>query len=338
MTTLMNPIISASDDGYIHHFAAMLHSAALYHPHASYYLLDAGISDASRDKLNSFCDRWGIDLTVIPCRPLLEDRLPNFRVMPSYARLLIPELLGDDLGRCLYIDADTTIVGSLESLMSVDLNGFPIAAMPDSGDPALIRKEGVAHGIEFGDDYFNTGVMVMDLMRWRAEGIAGRAIDYARAYPERMLLWDQSSLNVVLHLRNRPIDPIWNFFKLRDARKLSGPPRIIHYTTLPKPTEWPESPFADLYKFHRDQTPWPFAKLQPTKRRWFKETRTAVGAAIGIEKYRRRLEYGKLLDFIRTDISDPALARAKALSQARSSADQTTRDPMQDIQHRRTAG
>jgi lipopolysaccharide biosynthesis glycosyltransferase len=314
----MIPIVSATDDGYVHHFAAMLHSAKLYHPDGRFYLLDAGVSAANLDRLKCFRDRWEIDLAVVPCRSLLDDRLPGYPVISSYSRLLIPEVLGDDMERCLYIDADTTVVNSLESLAAVDLEGFPIAAMPDSGDWGFVRRESEAHGIEFGENYFNTGVMVMDLARWRAEGIAGRAFDYARAYPERMLLWDQSSLNVILHLRNKPIDQIWNFFKLRDAGKLSAPPHIVHYTTLPKPTEWPESPFADLYKFHRDQTPWPFTKLPPTRRSRFKEARTFLGAAAGIKKYRERLEYERLLDFIRTDICAPALARARVLSQARS--------------------
>lgn len=332
----MNLIISASDDGYIHHFAAMLHSASLYHPEAHYVLLDGGISAANLAKLISFCEEKGIRLSVLPVERLLRDRLNTGN--STYARLFVPELLGREVERCLYIDADTTIVGPLTPLFELDLGGSPIAAIRDTGDLNITRRESVAHGIAFGDDYFNAGVMVMDLTRWRQESIADRVIDYANAHPERLIVNDQSCLNAVLYMQNHPIDPIWNFFKLRDARKLSGPPRIIHYTTLPKPTEWPESPFADLYKFHRDQTPWPFAKLPPAPRNRFKEARTAVGAAIGIEKYRQRLEYRRLLDFIRTEIGDAALARARALSQARPSADEKTRGPMQDIQHRRTAG
>lgn len=319
----MIPIVSASDDGYIHHFAAMLHSASLYHPQAQYILLDGGVSAANLAKLRSFCEAAAIDLSVLPVERLLQERL-NTR-NSTYARLFVPELLNYEIKRCLYIDADTTVVGPLTELFELDLHGLPIAAIRDTGDLHITHRESIAHGIDFGDDYFNAGVMVMDLTEWRKKNIAGQAIDYARAHPERLIVNDQSCLNPVLYLQNRPIDPIWNFFKLRDARELSGPPRIIHYTTLPKPTEWPESPFADLYKFHRDQTPWPFAKLPPTPRKRFKEARTAVGAALGIGKYRERLAYRKLLDFIRTQISDPALARAKALSRARPpEAGQTT--------------
>lgn len=312
----MISIVTASDDGYLHHLAGMLHSASLYHPEARYFLLDNAISPDNADRLRGLAAAIGIDLTFLPCASLLRDRLNTG--LTTYARLMIPRLLGEDIERCLYIDADTSIVGSLDELFYSDMGGCPVAATKDIANTAIMKKESELHGIELGRDYFNAGMMLMDLRQWRAEGIADKAIEYANRHPERMLYWDQSALNKILYLRNRPIDPIWNFFKWSDARKLSGPPRIIHYTTLPKPTEWPESPLADLYKFHRDQTPWPFAKLPTIKRNRIKETRTVLGAAVGIGKYRRRLEHTKFLDFVRTEICDPALARAMALSQAKS--------------------
>jgi lipopolysaccharide biosynthesis glycosyltransferase len=307
-------IVTASDDGYIHHLAGMLHSASLYHPEARYFLLDNAISADNADKLCGFAAASGIDLTLLPCASLLRDRL-NTR-LTTYARLMIPQVLGEEVGRCLYIDADTNITGSLEDLFCSDMGDCPVAATKDIANSDLMTKESALHGVELGRDYFNAGMMLIDLRRWRAENIADKAIDYANRHPERMVFWDQSTLNKVLYLRNRPIDPMWNFFHWSDARKLSEPPRIVHYTTLPKPPQWPESPFAELYKFHRDQTPWPFERLLPARKNWFKEKRTLVGAALGIEKWRRRRESEELLEYIRRELADPALIRARALSRA----------------------
>jgi len=308
----MVPIVSASDDNYVHHFAAMLHSASLYHPNAKYILLSDSISQENFAKLKNLSTSRRIDLTVISCGQMLRECLQEGAA--AYARLLIPELLDQRIERCLYVDADTTIVAPLDDLFNIDLNGFPIAAVRDFGDITIKRKESDLHGIDFGDDYFNTGVMLMNLTRWREEDIASQAFAYARAHPERMLLCDQSSLNVILYRRNLPLDAKWNFFSLMDARKLSASPHIVHYTTFPKPTAWPESPFGDLYKFHRDQTPWPFEKLRPARRNLAKEARTAIGHVLGIDKYRCRQEHMETLDFIRTEISDTALARARKLA------------------------
>lgn len=307
--------MTASDDGYVHHLAGMLHSASLYHPEARYFLLDNAISSDNADRLRGFAAAIGIDLTFLPCAALLRDRL-NTR-LTTYARLLTPQLLGEDVGRCLYIDADTTIAGSLDDLFYCDMGECPVAATKDIGNLDLMKKESALHGIELGQDYFNAGMMLIDVQQWRAENIADKAIDYANRYPERMVFWDQSTLNKILYLRNKLIDPIWNFFKWSDARELSGPPRIVHYTTLPKPTHWPESPFAELYKFHRDQTPWPFERLPPTPKSWLKEKRTLAGAALGIEKYQQRRDYEELLAYIRRDVAGSALIRARALSRAR---------------------
>jgi lipopolysaccharide biosynthesis glycosyltransferase len=307
-------IVTASDDGYVHHLAGMLHSASLYHPEARYFLLDNAISADNADKLRGLAAATGIDLTFIPCASLLRDRL-NTR-LTTYARLMIPLVLGEDIGRCLYIDADTSITGSLDDLFYSDMGDCPVAATKDIANADLVKKESSLHSIELGRDYFNAGMMLIDLRRWRGEKIADKAIEYANRHPERMLFWDQSALNKVLYLRNRPIDPIWNFFHWSDARTLSEPPRIVHYTTLPKPPQWPESPFAELYKFHRDQTPWPFAKRPPPGKNWFKEKRALIAAALGIEKYRKRREHEELLEYIRREVAEPALTRARALSTA----------------------
>ncbi|HEX7789980.1 MAG TPA: glycosyltransferase family 8 protein [Afipia sp.] len=301
-------IVSASDDGFIPHFAAMLHSAWLYHPAARFYLLDAGLKPESLDKLEGFAREHGIDLTIIPCADRLGRQLPSIYHRAAYARWLIPELLAG-IGQALYVDADVSVTGSLCELFSVDLEGHPIAAMCD-GVACTSQMESLNHGVSLGADYFNTGLMVMNLQQWRDEEIASRAFAYAAANRDILPYHDQSVLNVVLRGRNKPIDRIWNFFDPYEIELLNCAPRVIHYVSALRPTRWPDSPYADLYKFHRDQTPWPFTKL-PSRR--LKYMKRRIGAAAGIARYKRNLEEYRLLDVVRTTVAEPALKRAQAL-------------------------
>ena len=46
--------------------------------------------------------------------------------------------------------------------------------------------------------YFNSGVLVIDLDRWRGTDVESRIIDYASTLPDSYLLLDQDTLNTVL--------------------------------------------------------------------------------------------------------------------------------------------
>jgi hypothetical protein len=62
-----------------------------------------------------------------------------------------------------------------------------------------------------GHGYANTGVMVMDLARWRTEDIAARCFAFLAATPG--VIWrDQCAINHVLRGRFRRLDPRWNAF------------------------------------------------------------------------------------------------------------------------------
>ncbi|HEX7789978.1 MAG TPA: glycosyltransferase family 8 protein [Afipia sp.] len=307
-------IISAANDGFIPHFAAMLHSAWLYHPDANYYLLDAGIAERNLIRLREFTESLGVDLTIFSCDALVNERLPTVKSRAHYVRWLIPELLANDIERALYLDGDMTVISSIDELYGIDLAGRAIAAI-ENGNPEFSREESAVQGIDFGDDYFNSGLMVMDLVQWRHDRIADHAFAYAAANHQKLPLYDQSSLNAILYKRNRKIDPIWNFFRPLEIEKLSGEPRILHYVSIQKPDRWPESPFADLYKFHRDQTPWPFQKF--AARPW-RDARRRIGASLGIKKYRKKLDVLRKLEDVRVRVTAPALERAKNLHLQRS--------------------
>lgn len=314
-------IVSASNDSFIPHFAAMLHSAWLYHPDANYYLLDTGVTEANLVRLHEFTESLGIDFTIFPCDALVGARLPTVKSRAHYARWLIPELLADEIQRALYLDADMTVISPIDELYAIDLVGCAIAAIED-GNEEFSRRESAAHGLDLSDCYFNSGLMVMDLVQWRCGKIADEAFAYAAANHQKFPLNDQSSLNAILYKRNRKIDAIWNFFRPLEIEKYSGDPRILHYIFLQKPDRWPDSPFRELYRFHRDQTPWPFPEPAPPSfsqraaRSW-RDARRRIAASLGVKRYMEKLEVLRRLEDVRVRVATPALERAKELQRNR---------------------
>lgn len=301
-------IVSAADDGYLPHFAALLHSAWLYHPQAHFYLLDGGLGSENIQKLNDFARQYSAKLTIIPCATILAKKLPATQKRPLYARWLIPELLSD-IDRAIYTDADTLVVGPLDELYSIDFEGRPVAAVRD-GFFGSRENERKIHGIDFGDDYFNSGMMVLNLQQWRDEDIASRAFAYVTKNQKILPYPDQSALNAILRQRIKSIDKIWNFFHFHDVEKMEILPRILHLVGSMRPTALPGSPYDDLYKYHRDQTPWPFTKLP--RRPWV-DARRCLGAMLGIGRYKRKFEEFRLMNIVKTTIAEPALRHAKDL-------------------------
>jgi lipopolysaccharide biosynthesis glycosyltransferase len=62
-------IVSAADEGFAAHFAAMLHSAWTHHPTAEFYLLDCGIGPRTLADLREFATNQGTRLNIIRIDP-----------------------------------------------------------------------------------------------------------------------------------------------------------------------------------------------------------------------------------------------------------------------------
>lgn len=142
------------------------------------------------------------------------------RITPaSLIRLLLPELLAQRYDRLLYLDADTEIGGDVAPLFDLDLNGCALAAAPAARSaqrlaPAAARRREAhfrALGMTEPFRYFNDGVMLMDVARWNAERIGGRALAFIERNPALCMLPDEDALNAVLDGRIVDLSPIWNF-------------------------------------------------------------------------------------------------------------------------------
>lgn len=149
----------------------------------------------------------------------------------TYLRFLLPELL-PHVDKILYIDVDVVVDRSLEPLFDTPLEGCAIAAVPDlpmlvgsrtwptffipAGDRRLrfhaYVEEVLGLSCPIGStNYFNCGVMIFDLARWRAEDVAGRAIRFLTENPH-VYYMDQDALNVLMGGRYVRLDARWNAF------------------------------------------------------------------------------------------------------------------------------
>ncbi len=99
-----------------------------------------------------------------------------------YYKLFVPDLLPDDIPTALWLDGDTLVRSDVSPLWDRGTGGAPVAAVQDVRVPLVSSRFGVAFYRELGlhrsAKYFNAGVMLMNLDRWRSDRVADRALEY----------------------------------------------------------------------------------------------------------------------------------------------------------------
>ncbi|KAL7140877.1 hypothetical protein ABFS83_08G017000 [Erythranthe nasuta] len=103
-------------------------------------------------------------------RPALEEPL-------NYARIYLSEILDSSVARVVYIDSDTIVVDDIRNLWSTALTGSRVIGAPEYCNANFTTyfnngfwADPVLSSVFAGKRpcYFNTGVMVIDLERWRS--------------------------------------------------------------------------------------------------------------------------------------------------------------------------
>jgi lipopolysaccharide biosynthesis glycosyltransferase len=181
------------------------------------YVLDAGIAAASRERLVNVAFAGGVELGWICVPPArlsqMDATVPQAPVAgtaqhvtrATYARLLIPELLPRHVQRAVYLDSDVLVRGDLSPLFDLELDGALLAAVTDfavASAPHPLFGEGMPR-------YLNSGVLVLDVGKWRSVALAERVLGYAAAQQQVLPFSDQDALNAVAEDWYE-LDPRWN--------------------------------------------------------------------------------------------------------------------------------
>jgi lipopolysaccharide biosynthesis glycosyltransferase len=130
------------------------------------------------------------------------------------------------------------VLDEIEPLLRVDLDGSVVAAVLDRVDAGLKQNLPGLEALPRVRDYFNAGVLLIDLKRWREEQVTERAMDYLRQNPKTLFM-DQDALNVACDGRWKRVETRWNFQDHEKTNVLdletSRRPAIIHFVTDQKP-------------------------------------------------------------------------------------------------------
>ncbi|GGH49039.1 glycosyltransferase family 8 protein [Microbacterium album] len=235
------------------------------------HVLHPGLPASSRQRVEQGLTRVRVDWIDVDDAQVRGAHHSTFLSSASLYRLLIADLLPDRLDRVLYLDADTVLLESPSSLAAQDLEGYALGAVREAQSPWAAGPLGPPWrelGLDPASPYFNSGVMLIDLGRWRELEVGSRCLELLRRVRPR---WgDQDALNTVLEQDWLELPRRWNL-QSADARgeaaawalwpddveRALGDPAVVHYTDRDKP--WhagTRHPLAPQWYAHLDRTAW----------------------------------------------------------------------------------
>jgi lipopolysaccharide biosynthesis glycosyltransferase len=175
----------------------------------------------------------------------------------AYYRIASFDLIPEK--RVIYLDVDTIVMTNLKELFNFNLQNSPIGAVQDYVLGLFSKK-----------DYFNSGVLLVDLEKWRKEQYSKKVIHYIKANNGKLVYPDQDALNQILKDNWLQLPLKYNRQKIihelneRDLgikkslrEELIYRPSIIHYTGIIKPWHF-RYVFPDKVEYakHIKKTKW----------------------------------------------------------------------------------
>lgn len=215
-------LLTTLNEGYLPQLQVMLTSLAMSNPKETFALtlLHSGIPEKKLQGVAKQCEAYGYSFFPAKVEDALFGKAPVTKQYPKemYYRLLAPHLLPKHIKRVLYLDPDTLIINPIRPLWETDLQGNLFAAAAHTGKTELANSVNQMRlGTEH--DYYNSGVLLMDLERGRKEISPEQLFRYVEQHSKELILPDQDILNALYGEKTLPLeDAIWNY----DARNYSS--------------------------------------------------------------------------------------------------------------------
>lgn len=269
-------IVFTADNNYIQHLAVTLISLLQNNKEEIFkiFIFSSDITDANKNKIHSMIRPYNCEVEYILFDKKLFEHIDAGRFsIATYYRLLMPKYLTVD--KLLYLDVDMVIDGSIKELYDTDIEEYYAAAVEDAW-----RDRPYIHALGMSDDakYFNAGVMVVNLKRWREENLFDVFLEYEKNSKIELESHDQDILNAIFNGRWKRLPLKFNQYEKKpdlDREKLlkvftkeeileaQKRPVIVHYIGGRKPWHYRNEHIQkELYWKYLKMTP--YREYKPT--------------------------------------------------------------------------
>jgi lipopolysaccharide biosynthesis glycosyltransferase len=213
-------LILSADDGYAMQLAVTLRSIIdNLSPRRtlSIFVLDGGIQEINKTKIIRSLKkgRYKIQWLQPPLHLLAWAKQIRYFTLAAYLRLLVPKILPLEVKKAIYLDCDLIVLKDLGDLWNVEMDDQYTVAVQDGYLPYVSSHNVMPYYLELGlsgdSKYFNSGVMVINIQKWRSIDILELSREifekYARSdrlsrsrCSKRFILWALARIRFPLEL------------------------------------------------------------------------------------------------------------------------------------------
>lgn len=251
------PVFFATDDNYLPFLTVALSSMkknASKKYDYKVYILHSNLNEADGKKLQELCSE-NFEIYYVDVSERVKDiekylHLRDYYTAAIYYRLFIVGMF-PNYDKALYLDCDTVILGDVAELYQTDLGDNFIGAIPDqavASVPEFCNYTKDALGID-GDKYFNSGVILMNLKKFREEKFYERFYNVLSSY-DFTVAPDQDCLNLICKGKVKYFPTAWNAMPVLGEKEQA--PKLVHYNLVHKPWHYDGIPYEKYF--------WQYAK------------------------------------------------------------------------------
>lgn len=256
-------------------FCAVTMVSVLEHNEPSdvmFHVVSDGISQTACDTLSQLAARKGafIAFYTVPAEAMkgYSIRWEGKRLsMVVFYRCILASLLPESVSKVLYLDCDILVLDNIDELWNTDISGKALAAVPDSFIVNPVHCRRLHYDVSF--NYFNGGVLLLNLDYWRENHIEEKCRIYYQQYPDRVIYNDQDLLNGLLYDHKLLLGMKWDVqegaYRIPKGKNVNWKPSytetilhpsILHYSSR-KPWQYHcMHPLRQLFFEYQNLTPW----------------------------------------------------------------------------------
>jgi len=239
------------------------------------YIISKNIAEHNLKILNDICINYARKLIVVPFEQIAFDlKLSNTgrHIETVYAKIFFSRIEG--LHKCLYIDSDTIVVDSIESLWNIDLSGIYLAAVE-----TYIHKNRIKLAINPDSLFFNDGITLINVDYCREQNLIEKSLHLIEKFNGNPPILSEGILNSICQNNAKIISMRYNLMSGMYQLGIENPnylssitsyskedivdsclhPVIIHYLSAFYNRPWSKNcshPLKKYYLKYKLMSPW----------------------------------------------------------------------------------
>ncbi len=270
-------IVTYADGLYLQHACIMLMSlqdviskTRDYKAYVFYSNCEEEAINKTKKSLSSFLPK-NVSFQLIHCDFGLETKIKSKKEYLNasiYDKILIYEYLPDKVKKIVFFDADIVLKKDPAPLFDLELDRNYLAAVRDQVYETFSGEAKFTLDIQ-AHQYFNSGVMLVDVERWRNDNISQNSLKFALEKWDKTPFHDQDAFNFVVKGKWLEISPLWNPRISNKIINSDGQTVIYDKMTVYRLN------LSYLVHYSGPQKPWKYMTFHPRKKDYLKYLRVS---------------------------------------------------------------